>query len=61
MATITGVQVLVVSVQHRQPQLTGDQAPGQLLRQTDLVPPEHHQVHGGQELLQTETPVLGDV
>ena len=60
--TITGcVKIFVVSVQHRQSEVTGLQTGWYLLWQTNLIPPQHHQVHGGQELFQTETSILGNI
>ena len=42
-------------------EVEGTQAGGEGLRQLDVVSPEDHQVHGRQELLQTQAAVLGHV
>ena len=61
MTIASSVQIFVVSVQDRQSEVTGLQTGWQLLWQTNLIPPQHHQVHGRQKLLQAETTILGHV
>jgi hypothetical protein len=58
---LISLQLLLVTVLQLRLQEGGTKAGGKAVRQGDVVPAEDHQVHGRQELLQTQTSVHGDV